>query len=62
MLRTLTRSINLKTKFYLVASFFVVGYLLCGALAYSTLNSAAVTEVQLPFILGSGFITVGCFL
>ena len=63
MLRTLSRSISLKGKFYFVSGFFVFGYLLCGALAYSTfLSAAAFAELQFPFVLGGGVNVLGCFL
>jgi len=62
MLRTLNRSINFQSKFYLVACFFVAGYLLCGALAYSALNGAVFAELHFPFIVGSLLMISGCFL
>jgi len=62
MLRTLTRSVNLSTKIYLLCAVFTTGYVLTGALVYSALGAAAVTQLYFVFALGSAFIVFGCFL
>jgi methyl-accepting chemotaxis protein len=62
MLRTLTRSVNLSTKIYLLCAIFTAGYVLTGALVYSALGAAAVTQLYFVFALGGAFIVSGCFL
>lgn len=62
MLRTLTRMVNLSTKFYLLCAVFVAGYLLSAGLVYSALDAAAMAQLYFAFALGGGFIVFGCFL
>ena len=62
MLRTLTRSINLSTKLYLLCAIFAAGYVLFGALVYGALGAAGVTQLYLAFALGGAFIVTGGFL
>jgi len=62
MLRTLTRSVGLSTKFYLLCAVFVAGNLLSGALIYVALRAAAVTPPYFAFALGGAFLALGCFL
>ena len=57
MLRAFTRSIRLTTKLYLLCAVFVVGYLLCGALAYSSAGA----ELHFAFGLGGVFIALGVY-
>lgn len=62
MLRTLTRSVKLSTKCYLLCAVFTIGYLLSGALVYAALGAEAATQLYLAFALGGAFIVCGCFL
>ena len=62
MLRTLTRSISLTAKFYLLCAVFAAGQLLSGALVYAALDAAAMAQLQFAFILSGAFIGFGCFL
>src|SRR5262245_11016846 len=56
MLRTFTRSLRLTTKIYLLCAVYVVGYFLCGTLAYSSGDPLVVLGV------GVGFIALGGLL
>jgi methyl-accepting chemotaxis protein len=62
MLRTLTRSISLTAKFYLLCTVFVAGYLLWGAFIFSALDDATLAQLHFAFVLGGAFILFGCFL
>ncbi|MGH7888343.1 MAG: methyl-accepting chemotaxis protein [Candidatus Binatia bacterium] len=62
MLRTLTRSISITAKFYLVCAVFTTGYLWSGALVYAALDGAAIARLYFASALGGAFIVFGWFL
>lgn len=62
MLRTLTRSISLSTKLYLLCAVFTSGYLLTGALVYTAVDPTTAMQLYFIFALGGAFLAVGCFL
>lgn len=61
MLRTLSRAITLKDKFYLLCGFFLVGYILSAALAYHALGPAGIAPLYSAFAVGGVFATLGSF-
>jgi methyl-accepting chemotaxis protein len=62
MLRTLTRSLSLSSKIYLLCAVFTAGYLSSVALVYSALGAAAMAQLYFAFAWGGAFILCGCFL
>ena len=61
MLRTLSRAITSKAKFYLLAGFFLTGYILTALFAYLALGPAEFAPLSSAFTIGGVFATLGCF-